>query len=141
MFPNNSVKQRASVPVQLRQLRHDAASGSASHFRAWTTLSLLVLACIQKSSACDPRRYCPTNCTVPGAVGSSAGVAILDGHLTLLGSVGKAVDVMRQFPGVLTDDHLFVHTTIQVGSQQPEGWARRVCVCLALSARGTDFPA
>lgn len=74
-------------------------------------LLLSALAAIS-SQPCDPHRYCPATCTRPGA-GESDGLTLLVAHLELLGSVGKAVDVMRRYPGVLTDDRLIIHTTFQ----------------------------
>jgi len=74
-------------------------------------LSLLALAAAAAAPAsCDQRGYCPAACAKPGGT-ETDGLALLDGHLPLLGAVGRAVDVMRSFPGVLTDDRLDIHTT------------------------------
>jgi hypothetical protein len=78
------------------------------------TALVLCMLFLSISFACDPRRYCPTNCTVKGGI-ENDGITLLDPHLDLVLNVGKAVDIMRQYPGVLTDDRLFVHTTMQVG--------------------------
>jgi len=61
---------------------------------------------------CSPLRYCPANCSRAGAV-ETDGLALLDAHFALLGSVGAAVDVARTFPGVLTDDRLDIHLTFE----------------------------
>ena len=78
---------------------------------------LLILALLAASGAaapatCDQRGYCPTSCAHPGAT-EADGLALLDGHLELLAHIGRAVDVMRSFPGVATDDRLDIHTTFQ----------------------------
>lgn len=64
----------------------------------------------QPSSTCSPLSYCPSNCTKPGAF-ETDGLALLDSHLELLENIGKAVTIMKSFPGVDTDDSLDIHTT------------------------------
>jgi hypothetical protein len=64
------------------------------------------------AATCDQRGYCPPTCTRPGAT-EADGFALLDAHLELLTSIGRAVDIMRSFPGVNTDDRLDIHTTFQ----------------------------
>jgi len=73
-------------------------------------LALAMVAILAAPPSCDQRGYCPTNCTRPGAA-ESDGFAILLAHLELLGNIGKAVDIMRSFPGVNSDDRLDIHTT------------------------------
>ena len=77
---------------------------------------LAVLALLAAAAAapatCDQRGYCPSNCTRAGAT-EADGLALLDGHAELLASIGRAVDVMRSFPGVTSDDRLDIHTTFQ----------------------------
>ena len=80
--------------------------------RSAPLLLLTVLAAAVSSQPCDPHRYCPSTCTRAGA-GESDGLTLLLAHAELVGSVSKAVDVMRRFPGVLTDDRLVPHTTFQ----------------------------
>ena len=83
----------------------------ASTLKKKTRLLLPLLALATAApAACDPRGYCPSVCTKPGAV-ETDGLALLDAHLPLLGAVGRAVDVLRSFPGALTDDRLDIHTT------------------------------
>ena len=74
--------------------------------------ALLAAALAAHAAQCDSRGYCPSNCTRPGAV-ESDGFQLLYGQAALWSSVGKAVEVMRRFPGVLTDDALDPHTTFQ----------------------------
>ncbi len=62
------------------------------------------------TALCDQRGYCPANCNATGAV-ESDGFAILVSHIGLLDKIGRAVDIMRQFPGVNSDDRLDIHTT------------------------------
>ena len=81
----------------------------------FSSLASLSLSCCAASAApaqCDPRGYCPSTCSRPGAV-ESDGFQLLYGQSALWTSVRKAVDVMRRFPGVLTDDALDPHTTFQ----------------------------
>jgi len=61
-------------------------------------------------ASCDQRSYCPASCARPGAA-ETDGLALLVADLPLLGSIGRAVDVMRRYPGVTSDDRLDIHTT------------------------------
>jgi hypothetical protein len=65
------------------------------------------------------------------------GVTFLDEHLTLLANVGHAVDIMRAYPGVRTDDHLYVHTTMMYLCCYTQVTARRegVVAVACFSAR------
>jgi len=61
-------------------------------------------------ATCSPLSYCPANCTRAGAA-ETDGLSILVTHLGLLGNIGRAVDIMRSFPGVQTDDRLDIHVS------------------------------
>ena len=82
--------------------------------RAYYCFTALLAAALaaQAAQQCDSHGYCPSNCSRPGAV-ESDGFQLLYGQAALWSSVGKAVEVMRRFPGVLTDDALDPHTTFQ----------------------------
>jgi hypothetical protein len=76
------------------------------------SLALLAASVSAAPATCDQRGYCPASCARAGAT-EADGLALLDGHLELLANIGRAVDVMRSFPGVATDDRLDIHTTFQ----------------------------
>jgi len=76
------------------------------------SLALLAASGAAAPATCDQRGYCPASCARAGAT-EADGLALLDGHLELLANIGRAVDVMRSFPGVATDDRLDIHTTFQ----------------------------
>ncbi len=78
----------------------------------FTFLTPLIFASVGAAPLCSQLPYCPSNCTRPGAT-ETDGFTILDTHLELLSNIGKAVDIMRSFPGVTTDDRLDIHVSFQ----------------------------
>jgi len=79
--------------------------------------------------SCSQRGYCPSNCTRAGAT-ETDGLALLLADGALVASVGKAVALMRGFPGVTSDDALDVHTTFMY-----------VCCVTDAEIRGAVLPA
>jgi hypothetical protein len=75
-------------------------------------LALCLVTALGAPATCDQRGYCPSTCTRSGAT-ETDGLALLDAHVELLANIGRAVDIMRTFPGVNTDDRLDIHTTFQ----------------------------
>lgn len=89
----------------------------------------LVAAAAAAPASCDQRGYCPANCTRPGAT-ETDGLALLLADSALVASVGKAVSIMRNYPGVTSDDALDVHTTFMY-----------ICCVTDAEITGKVFPA
>lgn len=75
-----------------------------------TAAAIKPAAAAPPAATCSPLSYCPSNCTRAGAT-ETDGLSLLDAHLDLLGNIGRAVDIMRSFPGAQTDDRLDIHVS------------------------------
>ena len=89
-----------------------AAAGALAPASAAAASAAAAAARANAPASCSQAPYCDAApaCTKPGA-SEADGFELLDDHAELLGNIGRAVDIARSFPGVISDDALDIHVS------------------------------
>lgn len=76
-------------------------------------LFLILLNLFVNGQECSPRSYCPpiNTCADVTNAYENDGITLLDFHPELVSNVEKAINIIRKYPGVTSDDALIVHTS------------------------------